>query len=214
MDSGRSTRIDELRLGDDAVRSDGEVVVGSKYLRGPPVGIDDASLQAAIKDYPVAGVIGFGEVQNQAGEEITERALQSQAEPDRDYPRCRQQAGYRRIKNVVNDGEYCADVDKPRAEVLQKPGFHGLPFEDEGRADEPGEQPRSREPPDDFEHADRDVGGGLSITGVDLNGVTPATTSMMVRPANEVSWQRNRPIGRSRNATRVTRKAPAKNNGS
>ena len=150
-------RVDQLGFGDDAVGYDREVVVGREKMRRAPVRLDHASLCAPVEYDPVAGMIGFREIEHDAREDVAERALKGEAEHDGDDAGGRQQAADRHVEDISDDREASGGVDDADEEILQEPGLARLSSEHEQCTEETRKQPGGRDPPDDLEGADHEI---------------------------------------------------------
>ena len=85
-----------------------------------PVHLDDPTIGAAVDADPIARPVGAAEIQHDAGEHVTQRALQRQSKNDRDRTRGRQQALDWQIEDVSDDRENCSEVDQTREQILDE----------------------------------------------------------------------------------------------
>jgi len=89
VDTRRRACVDDLRLGDGAVRHDRQVPLCCQNVRRPPVHLDDPSVGPALDANPITWSIGATYIQYDAEKHIAQRALQRQPEDDRDRARGR-----------------------------------------------------------------------------------------------------------------------------
>src|ERR1700731_2401180 len=103
--------VDEPCFGDYAVRHHGNVVLSCRDMSRAPVDLRNPALNAAFHPYQVAGPIWLLQPYRDAGEHVSERALQSQAEHDGYHARCCEQTRNRDGEGEVDDRETRADID-------------------------------------------------------------------------------------------------------
>ena len=91
MSAGRRADIDDLRLGNRAIGKDRKIAPAGQDVRGAPVHLDDAALGRPVDTDPVASSIRSAEAQYDPGKDVAQRALQREAQDDRDDAGGRQQ---------------------------------------------------------------------------------------------------------------------------
>jgi hypothetical protein len=143
--------------GDRVVRDDREIALRGQQMGRPPVDFDDAAARLATDIDPVARPVGSAEIEHDAGKHVAQRALQRQAQDDRDDAGGGEQALDRKIENIGDDREGGRDIDKARDQVLKKFAVVQVAFDPERRARQTDEEPRRPQPPGDFENRVDDV---------------------------------------------------------
>ena len=112
-----------------------------------------------VQNDPVAHAVRALDVENDAGEDISERALQRQTDNDRQSTGGRQQTFHRQIENIGDDCESCREVDESGQQVLNQFRFARLSPQHDERTQETDREPRRAQPPDDFERAHEETLG-------------------------------------------------------
>jgi hypothetical protein len=97
--------------------------------------------------------IGALDIKNDAGENVSERALQRQTDDDRQSTGGRQQTFHRQIENIGDDRESSREVDERGQQVLNQFRFARLSSQHDERTQETDREPGRAQPPDDFEYA-------------------------------------------------------------
>jgi hypothetical protein len=85
-----------------------------------PVHLDDPAIGASVDADPIARPVGAAEIQDDAREHITERALQRQSKNNRDNTGGREQALDWQIEDVGDDRENRGEVDQPDKQILDQ----------------------------------------------------------------------------------------------
>ena len=140
--------IGQAELGEKAVRQNDDVVRAGQEMRRPPGAFDDASLRAVAEQDPVADDVGPAERQRDAGEDVTERVLQRQAENDGNHARGGDQRADRNAEDEGEDRQGHAEIDDADDEVLQQTGLARPALEDQIDAHEADERPCQMHPPE------------------------------------------------------------------
>ena len=143
----READVDELGFRQHAVGNDREIMACGQKMHRLPVGLDDAALDAAIDDDPVADAIGSSKADRDAGKDIGQRALKREAGDDRDRTGGGEERADGNIEFVADDGDEDAKIDEAGDQLLEQAAFMRPALEDHERIDEADERAGERDPP-------------------------------------------------------------------
>jgi hypothetical protein len=142
--------VDDLRFGNSAVRDDRQIALPGQNVGRAPVHLDDPTVGAAVNADPIARPVGAAEIQDDAREHITQRALQRQSKNDRDGARGREQALDRQIEDVGDDRENHGEVDQTREQILDQFSLARTALGNDKDAQKADHEPRGPQPPRDL----------------------------------------------------------------
>jgi hypothetical protein len=107
-------------------------------------------LYAAVQNDPVTDRVRPPDVERCAGEDIAQRALQSEPDDDRDDARCGGERADRHGEHVGDHRKQCAGVDRRDHQILDQPTLSRLALEDQEDSTEGDQGPGGIDPPDDL----------------------------------------------------------------
>ena len=112
------------------------------------------TLPAAVPSVdPVAGQIGPAEIEHDPGKEIAERALQREAEDDRQHTRGGKQSLDRKLQDIGGDRKQRGEIGHAGEKILQQPALARAALEGHEGAQETDDEPGRPQPPDDLQEA-------------------------------------------------------------
>jgi hypothetical protein len=122
-------------------------------MRRPPVHLDDLALGTAVDVDLVARAKRTAEIEDEAGENVVQRALQRKSEDDGNGSRGREQALDRQIKHIGYDREYGREIDQRSQKVANQLAFARTAFDDDEPVDQCNQEPGRPEPPGNLQDA-------------------------------------------------------------
>src|SRR6266851_362251 len=142
-------------------------------MRRAPVHLDDAAIGAAFETDPIPGPVGSAEAQHNARKHIAQRALERQAENDRDRTRGCEQPLDREVEDVGDDGEDGDEINQARQQILEQLALARPVLDDDEGAQKADQEPRCPEPPSDLQSgvdgiAERRAGQLQRLIGHDI----------------------------------------------
>ena len=123
VNAGRRADIHDLGFCDRAVGHDGKIPLRRQDMRRAPVQLDDPTLRSALEPDPIIRAIGAAEIENKAGEYVAQRALEREADDDRDGPGGREQTLDGKVEDIGYDGEEGGEIDEAREDVMEQIAF-------------------------------------------------------------------------------------------